>query len=125
MLSAEIASAKRTICRGVSFPRFLSIVLFCRLLHVSERIVITYRIRRMGGGNSFTLFVCLHGWGIPSRSQWGAGRGTPIGQVQTGGVWYPPPSQLGQYKEYSLHGGRYASCVHAGGLSCLRQSFVT
>ena len=28
-------------------------------------------------------------------------------------------TQLGQQKEYSLHGGRYASCVHAGGLSCL------
>ena len=26
-------------------------------------------------------------------------------------------TQLGQ-QEYSLHGGRYASCVHAGGLSC-------
>ena len=38
-------------------------------------------------------------------------------------VWYPdsPPgggTQVGQQKEYSLHGGRYASCVHAGGLSC-------
>ena len=27
-------------------------------------------------------------------------------------------TQVGQQKEYSLHGGRYASCVHAGGLSC-------
>ena len=26
-------------------------------------------------------------------------------------------TQVGQQKEYSLHGGRYASCVHAGGLS--------
>ena len=63
-------------------------------------------------------------------------------QVRTGGilpgggtqVGYPPSprpgqegggysaggggTQLGQQKEYSLHGGRYASCVHAGGLSC-------
>ena len=34
---------------------------------------------------------------------------------------YPPPrggTWVGQQKEYSLHGGRYASCVHAGGLSC-------
>ena len=44
------------------------------------------------------------------------GSGTPWG--------YPgqvPPrggTQVGQQKEYSLHGGRYASCVHAGGLSC-------
>ena len=27
-------------------------------------------------------------------------------------------TQLGQHMEYLLHGGRYASCVHAGGLSC-------
>ena len=63
-----------------------------------------------------------------------------LGQVQMGGypsqVWmggahqqrmgYPPhldlgwgtPPWLGQQKAYSLRGGRYASCVHAGGLSC-------
>ena len=43
-------------------------------------------------------------------------------------VRYPPPSQVrtgggtqvGQQKEYSIHGGRYASCVHAGGLSCAK-----
>ena len=37
-----------------------------------------------------------------------------------GGTWTPPGggTQVGQHKEYSLHGGRYASCVHAGGLSC-------
>ena len=28
-------------------------------------------------------------------------------------------TQLGQHREYLLHGGRYASCVHAGGLSCV------
>ena len=27
-------------------------------------------------------------------------------------------AKIGQQNEYSLHGGRYASCVHAGGLSC-------
>ena len=65
----------------------------------------------------------------------------PPGQVRTGGtlpgeaqVGYPPiprpgqdrgrgypaqgGTQLGQQKEYSLHSRRYASCVHAGGLSC-------
>ena len=36
----------------------------------------------------------------------------PLGQVRTGGT------QVGQQKEYSLHGGQYASCVHAGGPSC-------
>ena len=40
--------------------------------------------------------------------------GYPPSQVQMGGG-----TQLGQRKEYSLHGGRYACCVHAGGLSCL------
>ena len=56
--------------------------------------------------------------------------GTPPGGVPKSG--YPPPggyrspgtppggylTRVGQQKEYSLHGGRYASCVHAGGLSC-------
>ena len=43
------------------------------------------------------------------------------GQVPPGGVPGPPPgggTRVGQQKEYSLHGGRYASCVYAGGLSC-------
>ena len=44
----------------------------------------------------------------------------------SGGAVPGPPrgggggTQVGQQKEYSLHGGRYASCVHAGGLSCLK-----
>ena len=41
--------------------------------------------------------------------------GTLLGPGQDGGGG----SQLGQQKEYSLHGRWYASCVHAGGLSCL------
>ena len=41
------------------------------------------------------------------------GQGTPPQPGQDGGG-----TQLGQQKEYSLHGGQYASCVHAGGLSC-------
>ena len=68
------------------------------------------------------------GWGGP----WS---GTPLGGYPGRGgtlVRYPPRpgqdgggtllgggTQVGQQKEYSLHGGRYASCVHAGGLSCL------
>ena len=49
-------------------------------------------------------------WGVPC---WGVPRsGTPPGQVRMGGT------QLGQHREYLLHGGRYASCVHAGRLSC-------
>ena len=38
------------------------------------------------------------------------------GQVQPGGG----SAKIGQQNEYSLlHGGRYASCIHAGGLSCI------
>ena len=43
----------------------------------------------------------------PARSGWGGG------------------TQLGQHREYLLHGGRYASCVHAGGLSCFLNSFLS
>ena len=51
------------------------------------------------------------------------GGGTLAGGVVPwlGGGGYPARgggTQVGQQKEYSLHGGRYASCVHAGGLSC-------
>ena len=54
----------------------------------------------------------------------GTRSGTPPGgypgQVPPRGVPRPPRggTRVGQQKEYSLHGGRYASCVHAGGLSC-------
>ena len=46
------------------------------------------------------------GWGYPptpSKSGWG----TP-----------PPRQETDQHREHLLRGGRYASCVHAGGLSC-------
>ena len=42
-----------------------------------------------------------------------AGWGTPHLDLDLG--WgTPPPHPLGQQKEYSLHGGLYASCIHAG-----------
>ena len=54
--------------------------------------------------------------------------GPPGGVPKSG---YPPPprgggylTRVGQQKEYSLHGGRYASCVHAGGLSCFLEIFA-
>ena len=64
--------------------------------------------------------------------------GTPRGGTQTppgyltgypprGGVPGPPGgggTQLGQHREYLLHSGRYASCVHAGGLSCIDTIFI-
>ena len=72
-------------------------------------------------------------WGVPCwggtlvryppwPGQEGGGATLPGGTL----VRYPPSqdrmgggTQVGQQKEYSIHGGRYASCVHAGGLSCL------
>ena len=30
----------------------------------------------------------------------------------------PPPPGIGQHMEYLIRCGRYASCVHVGGLSC-------
>ena len=72
--------------------------------------------------------------GVPDRvpPQGGTWLGTPPGGTRPspqggypdprGGylTGYPPwgGTQVGQHKEYSLHSGRYASCVHAGGLSC-------
>ena len=65
-----------------------------------------YVVRREG-----TVFtgVCL------STGGGGGVRVTPSpGGYLTG---YPPGggTQLGQHREYLLHSGRYASCVHAGG----------
>ena len=44
--------------------------------------------------------------------------GYPAGGYSAGGIPCQGGTQLGQQKEYSLHGRRYASCVHTGGLSC-------
>ena len=84
-----------------------------------------YVVRREG--NSFTLFVCPHLGGVPGTppggTQWGYPGNPPTGypggyQVPPGGGTRGGGTQLGQHREYLLHSGRYASCVHAGGLSC-------
>ena len=88
-------------------------------------LIITARIRSMREGNSFSLFVCLPtprnehplraGWGYPPLpSQDG------VRLILGWGTYHlpPPPLQPRQQREYLLCGGRYASCVHAGGLSC-------
>ena len=45
------------------------------------------------------------------------------------GVPWLGGTQLGQHREYLLHGGRYASCVHAGrtflSLECIHLSCLT
>ena len=84
------------------------------------------------------------GWGYPSQGTTCLGYPT-LGLVRTGGApaWgclpgvspqpgqdrtvpqprgclprVPHPLGIGQHMEYLMSGGRYASCVHAGGLSC-------
>ena len=63
-------------------------------------------------------------------------QGPPPGQVKMGGYppqYKPPPPGsgwgggtpgTGQHMEYLINGGRYASCVDAGGLSCLMAFFT-
>ena len=92
------------------------------------------------------LSVCHSGGGGSRSSQWRGGSGPAGGwgggQVQPVGGSGPASqggsgpakggsgparggstsgggsAKIGQHREYLLHGGRYASCVHAGGLSC-------
>ena len=63
--------------------------------------------------------------GYPQARMGGGGTqvGYPRGRVppRPGQDW--GGTQLGQQKEYSLHGGRYASCVHAGGLPCFLRAY--
>ena len=106
----------------------------------------TARIRRMGRGNIFSLSVSSHLGGYPIQLM---GGGTPFPGLDSwqggtpfpgldGGVphpadrgeplpssgWGVPPRQgvplpPDQHSMYLLRGGRYASCVHSGGLSCI------
>ena len=80
------------------------------------------RVPPPGGGTEVRVPPTGGGGGtevrVPPRGGY-RGPGTPPGGVPRSG--YPPGgggTRVGQQKEYSLHGGRYASCVHAGGLSC-------
>ena len=77
------------------------------------------------------LYIPLYypGYPPPSRPGWG----TPH---HHGWMWYPlpwlhvvPPPMTAwgtsphQHSEHFLRGGRYASCVHTGGLSCYKNIF--
>ena len=78
-------------------------------------------------GNSFTLLVCPHlGGGVSQLTQ--TGGVSQLGGVSlVGGVSQPGggSAKIGQQNEYSLHGGQYASCIHAGGLSCFPINFLS
>ena len=65
---------------------------------------------QLGGGYP------VQGGTLPEGGYPGRG-GTLLGGTFPGGT-LPGGTQLGQHREYLLHGRRYASCVHAGGLSC-------
>ena len=56
------------------------------------------------------------GWSGPTGGGEGSGPGRGGSGPAGGGVG--GSAKIGQHREYLLHGGRYASCVHAGGLSC-------
>ena len=64
-------------------------------------------------------------WGV--RLSWCTPwRGMGYLSLTKTGSGYPPkpgngvPPETEQQSEYLLHGGRYAFCVHGGGLSCVR-----
>ena len=80
------------------------------------------------------------GKGVPPIQTWEGVRGYPPFRPGKGvppsrpGKWYPPLSRSGprmgegyplleQHSVYLLHGGQYASYVHAGGLSCWEYNF--
>ena len=81
------------------------------------------------------------GWGMPlSRTGWGTsppgpGMGYPPpnpppsrtgwGTLHLGWGNPPPHQETEQHSEHLLSGRRYASCVHAGGLSCFEYTFST
>ena len=52
--------------------------------------------------------------GCPQPGQ--DGGGTPARGALTQGN--PPPPRTGRHMEYLISGSRYASCIHAGGMSC-------
>ena len=54
---------------------------------------------------------------VPTPSKVPMGRRYPRYLPPVQGT-YPPPPRIGQHMEYLIRCGRYASCVHAGGLSC-------
>ena len=89
-------------------------------------LLITARIRRMGEGTVFSLFVSPHldgGGGYPVYPLPHDWMGYPpphdwMGYPPPHHDWmgYPPPPP--QHSEHLLRLGWYASCVHARGLSC-------
>ena len=89
------------------------------------------------GGGYLGYPQARSGQGVPrvppgARSGWEGTHDTPPRPGQDGGYLRYPPSQVrmggypgtGQHMEYLISGGQYASCIHAGGLSCLVCLFI-
>ena len=86
-------------------------------------------------GQRYPPAVRTQDWGTPSPGQDRTevpfpqtGLGYLLSQDRTG---VPPstrtrvpPSKTEQHSEHLLHGGRYASCFHAGGLSCFNMPLL-
>ena len=70
---------------------------------------------QLGGSGQSAGGVRSVSWGQVSQlgGQSAGGVSQPGGVSRGGGS-----ANIGQQNQYSLHGGQYASCVHAGGLSC-------
>ena len=86
-----------------------------------QGLIFTACVRSTREGNIYT-WECLsvhHWWwgGGVTRSQVQAWRGYPP-CPRLDGVTPLPHQETDQQSEHLLRGGRYASCVHAGGLSC-------
>ena len=75
-----------------------------------------------GGGGQVQLGGRIRssqgGWVRSSRGGGSGPAGGGSGPAGGGGS-----AKIEQHREYLLHGGQYASCVHAGGLSCLCDKF--
>ena len=79
-----------------------------------------------GGSRSSQQGVPLvgTGWGTPCQDRMGIlpllglDGSIPPPPIRTGLDTPPTSDETEQHSEYLLRGGQYASCIHAGGLSC-------
>ena len=83
-------------------------IMLCNISHNAMGQLGGYPTRSSRGGRVPCQGVPTRGGTLPGvPCQGGTLRGTLLGGYPAGGT------QLGQHREYLLHGGQYASCVHA------------
>ena len=114
--TGETIKLQNTVTFGIIFPA--STIITARILRMREgKISACVSVHRVGGYPSQGADggVPLPGMGYPPYLDLGWGTPPPICIWTWDGV--APHPRLGQQREYSLRGGRYASWVHAGGLS--------